>query len=143
MRAPGGELARAGASGPDRPPIRLEAFVQRGFLGSLFDLSFTSFVTTRLMKVLYVLRLMLLGGTYLVGAFAAFGVGGSALGALWLFVFGPFVLAAQTLANRVACELVVVLFRIFEHTRDQLEITQAAWSAAAAAGQAPPPAPPV
>ncbi len=117
--------------------------MQRGFLGSLFDLSFTSFVTTRLMKVLYVLRLALLGGTFLVGAFATFTVGGSTLGELWLFVFGPFFLVAQTLANRVACELVVVLFRIFEHTRDQLDITRAAWSAAATAGQAPPPAPPV
>jgi Domain of unknown function (DUF4282) len=117
--------------------------VQRGFLRSLFDLSFTSFVTTRLMKVLYVLRLMWLSGTYLVGALTLFALGGSPLGALWLFVVGPLVVLAQALANRVACELVIVVFRIFESTRDQLAITQAAWSAAANAGDAPPPAPPV
>lgn len=112
--------------------------MQRGFVRSLFDLSFTSFVTTRLMKVLYVLRLLWLGGTYLVGALMLFRIGGSSLGGLWLLVLGPLALIAQAISARVACELMIVVFRIFEHTRDQLAITQEAWPA----GDAPRPAPP-
>jgi Domain of unknown function (DUF4282) len=114
--------------------------VQRGLVRSLFDLSFTSFVTTRLMKALYVLRLMWLGGTYLVGALMLFTIGGSRLGTLWLLVLGPLALIAQAIASRIACEFVMVVFRIFEHTRDQLAITRAAWPASDAP---PPPAPPV
>ena len=113
--------------------------MQRGFARSLFDLSFTSFITTRLMKVLYVLRLLWLAFGYLMGALATFVVGGSGLGAAWLVVLGPLALIVQAISIRVACELVMVVFCIFEHTRDQLAITQAAWSAAASVGEIPPP----
>jgi Domain of unknown function (DUF4282) len=121
--------------------------VQRGFFESLFDLSFTSFVTTRLMKVLYVARLALLGGSYFVGGLLFLLVGGPVLGAAWVFVFGPVFLFAQVLTFRVTCELMVVAFCIFENTRDQLAITRAAWApavdAARPGGGQPPLAPPV
>jgi Domain of unknown function (DUF4282) len=138
--------------------------VQRGFFGSLFDLSFTSFVTTKLIKVLYVLSLVILAIAYVVIAIAFFTSGGgdsvtigddgsfetdsggsTALGLLWLFVLGPLFLFFYTLAYRVLFELVVVLFRIFENTRDQLAVTRAAWPAAAAppsAGDGESPVPP-
>jgi hypothetical protein len=135
--------------------------VQRGFFKSLFDLSFTSFVTTRLMKVLYVLSLALVltaygtialtlfasgvGDSMTVGADGALQThrgGSTALGLAWLFVIGPLFLAFHTLAFRVTAEVFVVLFRIAENSRDQLAITRAAWSAAAdatvASGEAPP-----
>src|SRR6266571_1393146 len=48
----------------------------RGFLSSLFDLSFTSFITTKLIKVLYVLSL-------LGAALIALSVGVSGLNAGW------------------------------------------------------------
>jgi hypothetical protein len=122
--------------------------VQKGFFGSLFDLSFTSFVTTKLIKVLYVLSLVILVIAYVVIAIAFFTSGGgdevtvtadgtfqtdsggsAALGLLWLFVLGPLFLFFYTLAYRVVFEIVVVLFRIFENTRDQLAVTRAAWPA--------------
>ncbi|HXE45126.1 MAG TPA: DUF4282 domain-containing protein [Conexibacter sp.] len=128
--------------------------MEKGFFGSLFDLSFTSFVTTKLVKVLYVLSLVILGIAYAVIAIAFFSSGGDSvtvgadgnlqshsgghtdLGLLWLFVFGPLFLFFYTLLYRVFFELVIVLFRIFENTRDQLTVTRAAWPEAA------PPAPP-
>lgn len=138
--------------------------MQRGFFGSLLDLSFTSFVTTKLIKVLYVLSLVLLAIAYVVIAIALFSSGGgdsftvgddgtfqadsggnTGLGLLWLFVLGPLFLFFYTLLYRVFFELVVVLFRIFENTRDQLAVTRAAWPAAAApaplGGDGPPVAP--
>ena len=40
--------------------------MQKGFFASLFDLSFTSFITTRVIKVLYVITLVFLVVAYLV-----------------------------------------------------------------------------
>lgn len=123
---------------------------QKGFIGSLFDLSFTSFVTTKLIKVLYVLSLVLLAIAYVVVAIALFSSGGqeltvnadgsfgtessgnTGLGLLWLFVIGPILLFFYVLMYRVLFELVIVLFRIFENTRDQLAVARAAWPNAAA-----------
>jgi hypothetical protein len=129
-----------------------EAAVQTGFFASLFDLSFTSFVTTKLIKVLYILSLVLLGLGYIVIAIALFSSGGTdavsvgpdgtlqsdsgggntALGLLWLFIGGPLVVFFYTLVYRVLFELVIVVFRIFENTRDQLAVLRAAYPGAAA-----------
>lgn len=130
--------------------------MERGFFGSLFDLSFTSFVTTKLIKILYVLSLVILAIIYVAVAIALFAGGGGdsvtvnsdgtfdtdsggsvGLGLLWLFVLGPLMLFTYTLAYRVVFEIVVVLFRIFENTRDQLAVTRAAWPAAEPAAPAP------
>ena len=121
--------------------------MQKGFFASLFDLSFTSFVTTRLIKVLYVLSLVLLAIGYIAvavllftsgseeitltddGSFQTESDGNAVLGLLWLFVIGPLALFFYTLVYRVWFELVIVLFRIFENTRDQLAVTRAALNA--------------
>jgi hypothetical protein len=119
--------------------------MQQGFFRSLFDVSFTSFVTTRVIKVLYVLSLVILAIAYLVIAIACFTAGGgdsltltgdgslqtessgsTTLGLLWLFVIGPLLLFFYTLACRVMFELVVVLFRLYENSRDQLAVMRAA-----------------
>ena len=115
----------------------------RGFLGSLFDLSFSSFITIRLVKVIYILTLILLVLAYIGIAVAIFsggddqvafnssgdlettdGGGNAALGVLWLLVFGPLLLFFYLLLYRVLFELIVVVFRIFENTRDQLALTR-------------------
>lgn len=113
--------------------------MQKGFLGSLFDLSFTSFVTPRLIKVLYVMTLVILAVAYVVIAVSIFTSGGTtrtdingytyesgggniAFGIVWLLVLGPLFLIFYTLLYRVVFELVMVIFRIFENTRDQLAL---------------------
>jgi hypothetical protein len=127
---------------------------RKGFLGSLFDLSFTEFVTTRVVKVLYILTLVLLVLGYLGIAVALFtggqevaridpgtgqitteSEGNAGLGLLWLLLIGPLLLFLYTLLYRVFYELLIVVFRIYENTRDQLELTRRG------AGQAPPAAP--
>jgi hypothetical protein len=118
---------------------------RKGFFGALFDLSFTEFVTTRVVKVLYVLTLVLLVVGYVAIAVTIFsggeraatigadgeltttdGDGNTALGVLWLVVLGPLLLFLYTLLYRVFYELLIVVFRIYENTRDQLELTRRA-----------------
>ncbi len=117
----------------------------KGFIGSLFDLSFSSFVTVRLVKVLYVLTLVLLVLAYVGIAIAIFAgndeqavsigadgtiqsedSGGSnvLLGVLWLLILGPLMIFFYTLLYRVFFELIVVVFRIYENTRDQLALAR-------------------
>jgi hypothetical protein len=50
--------------------------------------------------------------------------GNAALGVLWLIVFGPLLLFFYLLLYRVFFELIVVVFRIFENTRDQLTLAR-------------------
>lgn len=102
-----------------------------GFLRSLFDLSFSSFITLGIVKVLYVISLILvllyalfLGGSAASGTYGLVGVpelGGSpalgiVLGLLAFLVLFPLVLVLGAIYVRVLLELVVVLFRIAENT---------------------------
>ncbi len=116
---------------------------RKGFFGALLDLSFTSFVTTRVVKVLYVLTIVLLVIAYAGIAIAIFSGGDEVarldengqittsddggnvgLGIFWLVVLGPLLLFLYTLLYRVFYELIIVVFRIYENTRDQLELTR-------------------
>jgi Domain of unknown function (DUF4282) len=130
--------------------------VDKGFLGSVFDLSFRSFVTIRLVKILYILTLVLLGLAYIGIAIAIFSGGddqaasfntetgtietsdddggNAVLGVLWLILFGPLLMFFYVLLYRVFFELIVVVFRIYENTRDQLAVVRGV-----APGSTPPP----
>jgi Domain of unknown function (DUF4282) len=107
-----------------------------GFFSSLFDLSFTRFVTARVVSVLYVLMLIILVLVYVIFAISFFSSGRTGLGVAWLLILGPLFLLLYTLLYRVIFELLVVIFRIYENTRDQLELTRRATTSA------PPPVPP-
>jgi hypothetical protein len=89
----------------------------RGFLGSLFDLSFTSFVTTKIIKVLYVLSMIGIGIVYLVFAAAAFNRN-AAFGLLVLLIVGPLLSLFYLAWVRVTMEIAIVFFRIHESTAE-------------------------
>ncbi len=88
---------------------------QRGFLQSLFDLSFTSLVTTKIIKVLYVLAMIVIGLTALLFIVAAFHRSG-ADGIVVLFIVAPIVSFFYLVYARVLLELIIALFRIMENT---------------------------
>ena len=46
--------------------------MEKGFFGSLFDVSFSSLVTTKVIKVLYILSMILIGLMALIFVGAAF-----------------------------------------------------------------------
>lgn len=85
----------------------------KGFFASLFDLSFSSLVTTKIIKVLYVITLVLIGLGYIVFTITAFSADATA-GAMVLFILGPLVALFYTIYARVFLEIVIALFRIME-----------------------------
>lgn len=87
---------------------------QNNPIGMLFDLSFSEFVTTRVIKLLFIIGV----------AFAAIGtlaliVGGFSDGAGKGFLFlilSPILFLLYVLGARIWCEMIIVLFRIAENT---------------------------
>ncbi len=83
-------------------------------IGMLFDLSFTEFVTTRVIKVLFILGVIFAAiGTI---ALIAGGFSASAGRGLFFLIFSPVVFCLYVLGARIWCEMIIVLFRIAENT---------------------------
>jgi hypothetical protein len=90
---------------------------EKGFLGSLFDFSFSSFVTPKIIKVLYVLFTIwtaLIGITILI---IGFKTGGLAGGLFTLIIIEPIFLLLTLGIYRVVLEAFMVIFRIYEETK--------------------------
>jgi len=97
-----------------------------GFVKSLFDLSFSKFVTGSVVKVLYVL-LLIVGGlgaaAGVFGGFASIIAGASSRigGAMEIFmgigtiVLTPIGFVLYIIMVRIYMELLIVVFRIAEH----------------------------
>ena len=85
----------------------------RGFLASLFDVSFSSLVTTKVIKVLYILSMIVigLGALGFIGAAFANSV---AFGLLTLVIIAPLVSLLYLIYVRVLLEIVIAIFRIME-----------------------------
>jgi hypothetical protein len=82
----------------------------KSFLGSLFDFSFSSFITPKIIKVLFVIGLvlvLLLTLFYIIFAFIsniAFGV--------VVLILSPIIFLLYMLVVRIYLELLIVIFRI-------------------------------
>ena len=85
-----------------------------GFFKRLFDLSFKEFVTTKIVKFIFIL-------TIIIGGLVAIGIlisglsrgGGMAFASL---IIAPIVFFLYVLFSRIWLEIVIVLFRIAENT---------------------------
>lgn len=114
-------------TGQDRTQVPI---LEKGFLGRLFDPSFSEFVTTKIVSVLYVLAIIF-GGlmSLFIGLMSFMGAGmlaaatGSrsevaifmvAAGTSLLFV--PVVFFVFVLIARISLEAMVVVFRIADNT---------------------------
>lgn len=91
------------------------------FITALFDLSFSRFITTKLVKLLYVIMLVvialgLVGGVIsgLITLFSRDGV----LPGLGLICLSPLLAVIYVILARMWMELVIVLFRIAENTTE-------------------------
>lgn len=108
----------------------------KGFFASLFDLSFSSLITTKIIKVLYVITLVLIGLGYLaftISAFAADAAGG----AFVLIVAGPVIALIYIIYARVLMELIIALFRIMETNTEMVALMRG--NAGQPPAQSPPP----
>ncbi|HET6510106.1 MAG TPA: DUF4282 domain-containing protein [Baekduia sp.] len=116
--------------------------MERGFFSSLFDLSFTSFVTTKIIKVIYVLSLILIGLFALAFIVAAF-QDSAAAGLFVLIIAAPLGALLYTIYTRVILEFIIQVFRIGELLRDQNALQREAFATAGWLGAgAPAPAAP-
>jgi hypothetical protein len=108
----------------------------KGFFGSLFDISFSSLITTKVIKVLYVISLIVIGLFALVFIVAAFS-NSVGLGILTLVVFAPIGALLYVIYTRVILEFIIVVFRIAEYTREMVELTRRQASPTGVAAAAP------
>lgn len=88
--------------------------MQKGFFASLFDISFSSLITTRIIKVLYVISLIVIGLFslfFIIGAFTS----SAGAGILTLLILAPLGALLYTVYTRVILEFIIVVFRIAEY----------------------------
>jgi hypothetical protein len=109
---------------------------EQGFLASLFDVSFSSLVTTRVIKVLYVLSMIIIGLFALFFVVAAFS-NSVASGIVVLLIIAPLACLLYLIYVRVLLELVIVIFRIWETNVELVQLQRSQ-----AAGRSAPPPPP-
>jgi Domain of unknown function (DUF4282) len=95
---------------------RPQAADAQGFLGALFDFSFTSFVTTKIIKVLYALIMVLVSLSALVFTISAFR-SSAVFGLLVLVIGDPLFIIIVMAFWRLVLESFVVVFRIAEDIR--------------------------
>ena len=97
---------------------------EKGFIGSLFDFSFKSMVTPKIIKVLYVLFTLwtaLVGLIILVIGFRSGGFAGRLVG---LIIVEPIFLLLTLGIYRVVLEAFMVIFRIYDEMKQIRENTQ-------------------
>ena len=87
---------------------------QKGFFASMFDLSFTEFVTTRIIKLLFILAIIGAALGAIVFLVAGFRVGG--VNAAVSLILAPVLFFFYVLLSRIWLELIIVIFRIAENT---------------------------
>lgn len=88
-----------------------------GFFGALFDFSFREFITTRIIKIVYILWLVMIAFGFLGGLITSISVMNEQyLGFLGvLMLIGTFIgTAISVLLSRIILELLIVAFRISE-----------------------------
>ncbi len=105
-----------GMPGGRPSPGKQKAAGERGFIGSLFDFGFTSMVTPKIIKVLYVLSTLWTALLALVILVISFRTGGTAAGLFVLIVIEPIFVLLMLGVYRVILEAFMVVFRIYEET---------------------------
>ena len=97
----------------------------KGFLSSLYDLSFHAFVTPKIIQIVYVLALIcvaLASLSYLVSAFVPHvsffgGYEGPSFGGVILhIILTPIIFVIGSILARIYLEFIVAVFRIAENT---------------------------
>jgi hypothetical protein len=113
---PGQGAAYPGPGMPGYPAATQEASSAQGFVASLFDFGFNSFVTPKVVKVVYVLIMVVLGLFGLACTGIAF-VFKPILGIFVLIIVAPLFFFVYLALWRIALEIFVVVFRIADDLR--------------------------
>lgn len=106
---------------PAKP--RQRAAGEKGFIGSLFDFSFESLVTPKIIRILYILFTIWTALVALIMLVIGFKTGGLAGGLFTLFIVEPIFVLLTLGIYRVVLEAFMVVFRIYEETKKIREKT--------------------
>ena len=96
----------------------------KGFFGALFDMSFSEFVTIKLIRILYILQLIIIAiglVVGIIGSFVSMFTDNFLTGLLGL-IFTPILALIWIILARVGNEIIIVVFRIAENTTDLVEM---------------------
>jgi len=88
----------------------------KGFMGSLFDFGFTSFVTPKVIRVLYPL-IVIVAALSALGFIATAFSASTAFGVVTLFVLAPLFFLVVVAIYRILLEFFMVIFRISDDIR--------------------------
>ncbi len=91
----------------------------KGFLASIFDFSFKEVVTTRVIKILFVIMIIFAGLAAL--SILIVGFMKSAVAGIVSLIFAPLIFFLYVLFARIWCEIIMVMFRIAENTGQMVE----------------------
>ncbi len=86
--------------------------MQKNFFAELFDLSFSSFVTPKVVKVLYVLSIIGVGIFFLMSIYQAFAYSQGFGSTLLMLIMAPIGACLLLILARIYMELILVAFRI-------------------------------
>ena len=95
---------------------------EKGFFKALFDISFSAFIVTKLIKVIYVLSIIFAAITALVILIGGAQEGGGT--AVLALIGSPIVFFLYVIFARIWCEMIIVIFRIADHTGRLVEMKQ-------------------
>jgi hypothetical protein len=106
--------APAAPHAPARYVPSVSAQEAAGFLSSLFDLSFSTFITTKLIKVLFVISIAVAAFCSLALVVSGF-ISSSLAGILMLLIGAPLLFFFYVIYARVMMEVLIVVFRSSEY----------------------------
>ncbi|MEX0886782.1 MAG: DUF4282 domain-containing protein [Phycisphaeraceae bacterium] len=89
-------------------------FAHAGFEG-LLDFGFSRFITLNVIKVLYILGMVVIALAWFTAVVGGFAQGGAGIG-FGMLIFASVAAVLYLIFYRVWLELIVVIFRIGEHT---------------------------
>jgi hypothetical protein len=112
--------------------------MQKGFFASLFDISFSSLITTKVIKVVYVISMIVIGLAALVFIIAAAASDDGAGAVVFAIIVVPIFALLYLVYTRIILEVIIVLFRIMESNIELVEIQRSALGPAAPAPSTPP-----
>ncbi|HED24047.1 MAG TPA: DUF4282 domain-containing protein [Firmicutes bacterium] len=96
--------------------------MQKGFFGSLFDFSFSDFITPKIISILFIIGVIGAG----IGALV-FIIGGFAsdilMGVLFL-ILSPLYFLLMVIIIRVYLEIIIILFKIYENIKNLGEVKE-------------------
>ena len=90
---------------------------QRGFFESLFDFTFTHFITSKIIKFLYGLSIAIAALVTLFFIISAFAKS-FWMGSLMLLIGGPIFFLLSVIYSRITLEIIIVIFRISDYAAE-------------------------